>query len=136
MASRLTLTLEVQVRICNLVSAGVPLPRATPMAGIPWNTAKKWARLGRDGVEPYVGYVVAIEAAKAAFTVGCVDKVQAKADVDWKAAAWMLERRDPHFRKVEGRKVEASVQHSGGVNLGALSKEDRQALRAILAKAR
>lgn len=115
MAGSLTLTPEVQERICLLVSAGVPLPRATPMAGIPWNTAKTWAAKGRDGIEPYDAYVDAIEAARAAFTCGLVDKIQAATNDDWKAAAWMLERRDKAFVKTEGRKVEAKVEHAGGV---------------------
>lgn len=92
------LTPETQQRICGFVQAGAPLPYACVAAGIPWRTCKQWLQRGRRGEQPYAAFVDAWHAAKATWVAASVMRVTAAGAKDWKATAWLLERRVPGFR--------------------------------------
>lgn len=97
MGRKTVLDADVQKRIATLVNAGAPLPMACEASGVSWNTAKGWMRRGRDGEKPFSDFVDAIAEAKAAFVCGSAMRITKAADKDWKAAAWLLERRSDHF---------------------------------------
>lgn len=87
-----------------MVAAGTPIPTACTAIGCGknWNAWNLQARRDeRAGIEagwdedqsPQLAWLQAMEQAKAAFEVAMVARVGAAAPNDWKAAAWLLERR-------------------------------------------
>lgn len=105
--------------VCKHIANGVPIKHACAAAGIASSTLRGWLadeeRQGEDS--PYAGTHEAIESAKAASVIGLLDQIYAAASDDWRAAAWMLERRFPNdFGKVtrlagpDGGPVQVEVQ--------------------------
>lgn len=92
-------TPELTKRICDFVQAGAPLPHACAAAGISWNTVKVWLRRGKAGEEPYATFRREWKIAKGKWVAGSVLRVTKAADRSWQAAAWLLERRVPEFRR-------------------------------------
>jgi hypothetical protein len=102
---RLTCTKEVTDKIAKKVRLGSSIKRAGPECGHPWNTVKEWLRKGREALEladakdeevseqarPFAEFLVAMEKAKATWA-GRAERKIAAAD-DWKAHAYLLERR-------------------------------------------
>jgi transposase len=87
-----------------LVAAGTPIPTACTAIGAGqawkrWNTdARDHERLGiqpgwDEDCSPELFWLYAMEQAKAAFETSMVARVGAAAVTDWRAAAWLLERR-------------------------------------------
>jgi hypothetical protein len=76
---------------------------AAPAAGIPWNTAKDWLAKGREGVEPYARFVADVEEAKATWAAFMIQRISSASANDWRAAAYLLERRVAGFYKPEHR---------------------------------
>jgi len=112
----------IQTGIVSLVGAGVPLRTAATAVGLPWSTAKLWIDRGRAGEEPYAGFVAAIEQSRAGFVAATVEGILRASRTDWKAAAWLLERRSPQFNpktkvetthKGEGVRVELYIPDNG-----------------------
>lgn len=117
-------TPEMRGKICKLVNAGAPLPYACEAAGMSWNTVKVWLRRGRAGEEPYATFVQEWKAAKAAWVAGSVLRVTKAGERNWKAAAWLLERRVPEFRPPT--KHEHTHKGRVAVDLAAMSTADLQ----------
>ena len=92
------LTPEIQTKVAGYVNAGAPIPMACTAAGLSWNTAKEWLARGRRGEQPYDEFVAAMAEAKARWVAGSTMRITKASQKDWKAAAWLLERRAPkHF---------------------------------------
>lgn len=114
MARKTSYTPEIGDRIAKLVNAGAPIPRACEASHVSWNTAKTWIKRGRDGIEPYTSFVTLIEEAKAAWVCGATMRITKASEKDWKAAAWLLERREARHFGTKA-KVDATIQHSGSM---------------------
>ena len=112
---RLTiLTASCQAEICKYVRAGAPLPQACEAAGISWNTAKEWLRRGKAKERPYAAFVAACRQAKARWAVAQTISITKAAPKDWKAGAWLLERRIRAFRPP---RFEVTGKHGGPVQM-------------------
>lgn len=91
-------TPEVTREVAELVAMGLTIPKACAALGIARHLWKSWNRLGREheaaGFETdYTAWKDAINEAKAACEANWVAQVVAGTTEDWKAAAWLLERR-------------------------------------------
>lgn len=93
----------------QLHAAGLSLPVLCKAIGLSFETAKDWSTRGRAdlaaGVDsPFARWWAALEEAKGASEANLIRMVCAGAATDWRAAAWLLERRywqrwaDPKFR--------------------------------------
>jgi hypothetical protein len=122
------LTPELQSQICGYVNGGVPIPTACGACGISWNTVQTWLRKGRDGEKPYAEFVAALNQAKNRWEAAAAIRVTKAADKDWKAAAWMLERRR---HEIWGAREKLELTGKGG---GAIKVEtDAAALARVRA---
>jgi len=81
--------------ICGQVEAGLTVRVAARAAGIARSTLYSWLELGRQGREPYAAFAARLERAKGLCEARAAQQVYAAGAKDWRAAAWMLERRWP-----------------------------------------
>lgn len=82
----------------RLHAIGLTMPVLCQATGIPFQTVLEWNRKGKDDIaagvdSPFAQWWQAMEEAKGAFEANMVRTVVAGAVTDWKAAAWILERR-------------------------------------------
>jgi hypothetical protein len=81
--------------ICAQVEAGLTMRVAARAAGIGRRTLYNWLTLGREGREPYAAFAARLERAQGLCEARIAQQVYAAGAEDWRAAAWMLERRFP-----------------------------------------
>lgn len=94
------------------VASGLFPSTAAGLAGVSASALSQWLTQGRDHPETYpdkAKFVLDMEQAEAVAESGMFDKIKEAADEekDWKAAAWLLERRKPE-RWGRANKVEVS----------------------------
>jgi hypothetical protein len=85
-------------RVCEAVRRGMSYKQAAAYAGISYSTLNRWRIEGQDeeGAPEFWEFWKSFEqaAGEAAFrNLGYIDEAASRGD--WKAAAWMLERRYP-----------------------------------------
>lgn len=118
-------------KILRMIAAGAPAKTACAACGVPNRTFTDWKAKGRKGLEPYATFLDRVEEARAIHLDIMSGAVYHAARAgDWKAAAWVLERRDPeNYGKKE------KVEHSGTttqvqVKGGALGRHVTDKIRA------
>lgn len=95
------LTPEVQGEIVNAIVAGATYKAAAEYAGVSYESFNLWMK--RPG-RMYLQFSQAVTRANARARVNLLARIQQSAkDGDWRAAAWILERR---FRDEYGQSVE------------------------------
>jgi hypothetical protein len=113
-----TLTDEITERIVSVLRSGGYAQAAAAAAGVPVRTYNHWLERGDpEGTSkndaPYREFREKVERAIAegeAVTVGLISRAALK---DWKAAAWLLERRHPdRWAGPRGRRMDSSI-HPG-----------------------
>ena len=83
--------------ICGALEAGATYAQAAGAAGVSYATLARWRD---DDAEAEVAILKAEQAA-ARLSLACIDR---SADSEWRAAAWLLERRFPEvYRRGEYR---------------------------------
>jgi hypothetical protein len=88
-------TPEKVAQICEFLRQGVSQECAATSAGLCERTFYVWLEKGREGVEPYVQFLQQVNAAENDAERMLVDTIRTQAAEDWKAGAWLLERRHP-----------------------------------------
>jgi len=87
---------ERQTKICAALANGMYVKQAAQMGGIQVSTFHAWCQSGREGVEPYVGFLEATTLARVAAEARALQNIQTAANSgQWTASAWILERRFP-----------------------------------------
>jgi len=81
--------------VCSAIASGLPVGVACRQHGIARQTLYDWRVQGRAGREPFAGFAARLERATAEAESRSVLAVVKAAKRDWRAAAWMLERRWP-----------------------------------------
>jgi hypothetical protein len=92
----LLLTPELQRRLCGSVRTGVPMSTSCQLVGVDYSTVRRWLGLGKkenEGV--FHDFYLAFTRAKAVAERRLVKTIVTAGPEDWKAAAWLLERRHP-----------------------------------------
>lgn len=106
-SSRTRCTPEQTEQVCKYVAGGASIPDACEMAGLSWNVAKEWRVKGRAGKEPFAHFYEQTEKAKATWRAVAAMRVSAAGKKDWRASAWLLERRSAQYRPPQ------RVEHTG-----------------------
>jgi len=116
--------------ICDALRKGASRSAAAEAADITYTTLCRWVREGRKGSdEKYVRFLEAVEHAEAEVELELISKVKDYAPKDWRAAAWLLERRHPD-RWGHRQKIEHSGPNGGGIPLEFAKMTEAQ-LRAL-----
>jgi transposase len=116
------LTAAVQARIVDAVRAGSRREEAAAAAGIARSTLQGWLARGEAANAParFQNFAAAVRQADAEWEVAAVEAIgSAAADGDWRALAWLLERRRPERW---GRTTR--LEHSGPEG-GPIAVEDK-----------
>ena len=116
------LTPEIQRKACDEIRNGSSRADAAILAGVPRSTLQTWLAYGREGKEPFRGFLDAMDVAEAECKKKClaeIDRAGAKVKHPdgrevtfsplWQRVAWKLERRWP---KEWGRQVEVAAEEA------------------------
>lgn len=95
-----TLTPQVIEAMCNLIAIGISIPRAAQAMGIPRDTWRAWNKKGsRDYAQGipsnFAEWWERSNEAKASIEVTLISRIVQASLYDWKASAWIAERRWP-----------------------------------------
>jgi hypothetical protein len=94
---RTKLTPEIQSKLVQAISLGTSYEAAATYAGVSRETVRSWLRRGeRETRGIYHEFAEAMKVADGKATVACLATIRSAAQNDWKAAAWLLERRHPN----------------------------------------
>lgn len=88
-------TPENIAKVCAALRLGVSQECAATSAGLCDRTFYTWMEKGREGIEPYAQFLREVHAAENDAERELVELIKASAPDDWKAGAWLLERRHP-----------------------------------------
>jgi len=103
------LTPQVQKDICTAIELGATYEDASAYGGITYETFNEWRKAGaaaRSG--RFSEFSEAVTRAEAKGRISSLANIRAHAKKDWKASAWILERRDP-----DGYGNKLNLKHSG-----------------------
>lgn len=96
---RSKLTPEVREKVLVAIRAGNYLEVAARYAGVSRSTLFSWLERGRKARSgQFLDFLDAVEGAIAQAEVQAVARISAASQLDWKAAAWLLERGPAHQR--------------------------------------
>ncbi len=129
------LTPEVQKAICDALERGEVHVHAIEHGGIGETTYYEWLAKGEEGLKPYAEFRAATMRAEARGRKKIFDQIQTQVEHDWRAGAWLLERRySEHYGKAArvDLKVEGRVQVDHGLAQSALEKLASEVAKAEL----
>lgn len=109
------------------LSIGCTYPLACDAAGWKYRTYREWMVKAEDGDPKYADLPGTVSRARAKRAMRWLASIEKAAAVDWKAAAWKLERleREEYGREAAMRFPDAlKVEHAGSVDLRTLSREE------------
>jgi hypothetical protein len=93
-------------------------------AGIATSTLYRWAKLGREGSKKHRAFSEALDSNETRGAVSCLARIHQAAQAgDWKAAAWLMERRHGY-----------TIQRASLPPAEPETTVDRQALDVLLDK--
>lgn len=103
------LTRDVAARVISCVARGMYHEMAYALGGVAVDTVhRRWFSAARDGVQPFALFRELVDQADLVAQAALVSRIErASAAGDWRAAAWLLERR--HFAQWGVRKVESKA---------------------------
>lgn len=125
MGRRSKYTPETVAKIVEAIKLGATYELAAGYAGISVDTVARWQA-------QYADFADKLREAEGRSAVMWLAKIEAAANIDWKAAAWKLERRHP---QAFGKSVQdINVTHSGTINhrdASAFTDAEIESLAAI-----
>ncbi len=91
---------HIKVRICQALEAGATYEKAAHYAGLGVSTMYKWLADGREEDEGiYREFLDEVKKAESKFLLKHLSNIGLAAKHgDWKASAWLIERRHPEYR--------------------------------------
>jgi len=89
------LTPERRIRLLNGIREGLPLKQSAMLAGISYESLNRWRIAGEaeDARPEFRHFCQSLRQAQAVAMQRLVGRIQTASRDDWKAAAWLLERR-------------------------------------------
>ena len=100
---KLTLTPEIHAKIVRIVAAGGFKSHAAASCRVDAKTLERCISWGREGREPFAAFVADLDAAQADDAIELEKTIRAHGADDWKAPAWLLERKFPKLYGDRGK---------------------------------
>jgi hypothetical protein len=104
------LTKTCEAKLLSAIEEGMPLKQAAMLAGICYETLNRWRIRGEDENAPieFRQFCQSLRRSQAMAMQACVSCIRKAANHEWRAAAWLLERRHP-----EEFSLPEKIEHSG-----------------------
>lgn len=109
---------DVKAKLVKALKLGATHELAAMYAGIGASTFYAWKKRAEDGDPEYQEFVETLNQSESIGAIAALEKITDSED--WKAAAWLLERRYP---EMYGRQ-KLDVNHSGEVTLAQKAYKD------------
>jgi len=115
---------EQRIVLCEALRAGNYRKTACQVAGISYATFNNWMKKGGDGEdgeridfdEPYRSFVDDVHTAEAEGEVELLGLIRSAAQADWKAATWILSKKNKeHWADADRNNIQVGT--SGGVTI-------------------
>jgi len=119
------LTPELKEKFLSAIVAGSHYEPACAYVGICYGTFRMWMQRGqgthknRKPSQEYVDFVEAVQGAEAKGELSAIASIRGASKDDWRAAAWMLERRHSD-RWASTQKVKIQVEQAVDAELNLL----------------
>lgn len=128
------LTEEVQRKICEAVLLGCTYDIAASWAGISQRSVFEWLARGRDGNgDIYVRFYAAVKQAEANNAVRNLASIaQSAKDGDWRAAAFMLERRHGFIKEGDRATIDITVDVQNAEVTTLIDQVRQHALQEVI----
>lgn len=92
----LELTDDIQKKICEALEMGAYIESAAAYADVHKTSLYAWLKRGRKGeTEQFVQFINAVDKAMEMGQLRHLRNIHKRGDTDWKASAWVLERKFP-----------------------------------------
>lgn len=118
MPRKFTLTDEVIDNICKAIGNGLTNKDACALCGIPEDTFYSWLRdaekgtRNKDHLKQKIKLAQSVKRAESTFKAFHLKNIIKSSNEDWKASAWMLERKFPkEYAKVDRNAVVLSTDN-------------------------
>jgi len=117
--------------ICGYVNGGLSLELTAKAVGIAPQSITNWLAKGRrdDAEEPYASFAVDVDRAAAMYATALQQRVNKASEQDWKAAAWILERRfredyarAPHPETIEVQQTLSVLVETTGLPISTIRR--------------
>lgn len=119
-----------EAKLLKYIEEGLPLKQAAALAGVSYDSVNRWRTKGESEYAPpeFRDFCKSLERAKAVAMKGFVLHIREAGKSDWRAAAWMLERRHKEEFSIAQR-----VEHSGpgGKPVETFTKIEPEVLRRM-----
>ena len=89
---------KVTDQILEGIEQGYTKAMVSKKVGVPTDTITRWLRMGRMGQDQFRQFAIDYDASMGVAVQNMVDRVIEHAEKDWRAAAWLLERRYDQFK--------------------------------------
>jgi hypothetical protein len=137
------LTPEVHERVCQGLRDGGHMEQAAAYAGVHRATVYRWLARGEsdDAPQRFRDYAAAVGEAEAGFEIASLALIARAGDEDWRARAWLVERRHPRrwgrrkALELSGPDGEPIQLEALGLDWHRLSDEELDFVARLYAKA-
>jgi transposase len=114
---------EIKTKLLKALAAGNHYEPACAYAGISYQTFRNWMKRGETASRgEYLEFFETVQGAIAQGEIASVAKIKKAEDSDWRAAAWMLERRHPD-RWASTQRVKLEVEKEMEKTLDHLERQ-------------
>ena len=96
--SRLAFSPDLADKVIDGLKKGHTKTNVCKMLGLGDNAIRRWRQKDRSGDERYAGFDLRVKAAEEAAQGNLIDCITVHSQDDWRAAAWLLERRWDAFK--------------------------------------
>jgi|TARA_R100000655_G_scaffold9952_1_gene24440 hypothetical protein len=127
------LTASIQRKICEAVALGCTYSIAANFAGIHESTLFAWLARGRDGDEGiYKDFYRVVKHAEAQSAIRALDILVKASEDDWRAAAFILERRHKFTKDADRPSIDITVDVQASEVVTLIDEVRQHALQDVI----
>jgi len=125
------LTTATTEKICEAIKMGCTYKLSCQYAGIDTSTFYLWMKDGREGTDKTkVEFFNSIKKAEADCAFSTLKKINEASSEDWRAGAWLLERRHQYIKNPPADKEQHKEQHIPSTTKDLLKHQQQELMKA------
>ena len=131
MGRKSKLTTELTQKIVEAIKMGCTFKLACQYAGIDTSTFYLWMQSGREGKDKTkIDFFNSIKKAEAECAFSTLKKINEASTEDWRAGAWLLERRHQYIKNPPADKEESHHQQIPSTTKDLLKHQQQELMKA------